>query len=164
MCICGGYRLAKVSHSYNCNSEVLSDHSLVTTIWVCIKFYIVHHMFTGNLCLNYLANQPNELYVTQNLTRLLVKVVKLGWFETINDEFIFRKTIDDVQLFLEVRHSSHFIMTAKLCWIFYQPPTPYILISAIGKFTHTYTHTLANSLRKTWTEKCHEYNFRSPQQ
>ena len=72
-------------------------------------------MFTGNLCLNYLANQPNELYVTQNLTRLLVKVVKLGWFETINDEFIFRKTIDDVQLFLEVRHSSHFIMTAKLC-------------------------------------------------
>ncbi|XP_063684072.1 exportin-7-like isoform X3 [Bolinopsis microptera] len=54
-----------------------------------------------NLCLNYLANQPNELYVTQSLTRLLVKVVKLGWFESVNEEHVFRKTIDDVQLFLK---------------------------------------------------------------
>ena len=59
---------------------------------------------TGNLCLNYLANQPNEVYVTQSLTRLLVKVVKLGWFESVNEEHVFRKTIDDVQLFLKVSH------------------------------------------------------------
>ena len=73
-----------------------------------ITMYILTSSFlTGNLCLNYLANQPNEVYVTQSLTRLLVKVVKLGWFESVNEEHVFRKTIDDVQLFLKVSHQAY---------------------------------------------------------
>ena len=47
------------------------------------------------------------MYVTQSLTRLLVKVVKLGWFESVNEEHVFRKTIDDVQLFLKVSHQAY---------------------------------------------------------
>lgn len=99
---------------------------LVLLTWFCWLYLVVlrldplsikNSQFSGNLCLNYLANQPNELYVTQSLTRLLVKVVKLGWFESVNDEFIFRKTIDDAQTFLKVttnNRSHEFILLTSL--------------------------------------------------
>ena len=69
---------------------------------IVFKITLVTLTFSGNLCLNYLANKPSELYLTQNLTRLLVKVVKLAWFESVGGEFPFRKTIGDAQLLLKV--------------------------------------------------------------
>lgn len=62
-----------------------------------IPLQTLHAIFPGNICISYLA-QPCEPYIAQALARLLVKVVKLGWFETVNDELVFRKTVDELQV------------------------------------------------------------------
>ncbi|KAM9531618.1 LOW QUALITY PROTEIN: ran-binding protein 17 [Guaruba guarouba] len=61
-----------------------------------------------NYILNYLASQPKLApFVIQALVQVIAKITKLGWFEVLKDELIFRDIIADVKKFLQgtVDHS-----------------------------------------------------------
>ncbi|XP_061312398.1 ran-binding protein 17 isoform X1 [Pezoporus flaviventris] len=61
-----------------------------------------------NYILNYLASQPKLApFVIQALVQVIAKITKLGWFEVLKDQLIFRDIIADVKKFLQgtVDHS-----------------------------------------------------------
>ena len=56
-----------------------------------------------NYVLNYLYSQPKlAQFVVQGLVTLFARITKLGWFDTKDEEFVFRKVIQDVTKFLQV--------------------------------------------------------------
>ncbi|XP_076368513.1 ran-binding protein 16 isoform X1 [Tachypleus tridentatus] len=55
-----------------------------------------------NYILRYLATRPKlSSYVMQALVQLFSKIIKLGWFESDKEEFVFRNIINQVQGFLQ---------------------------------------------------------------
>lgn len=59
--------------------------------------------FPGNYILNYVASQPKLApFVIQALVQVIAKITKLGWFEVLKDQLVFRDIIADVQKFLQV--------------------------------------------------------------
>lgn len=57
-------------------------------------------MISRNYVLNYLATRSLQSFVTQALIALLAKLTKYGWFDSYEDEMVFRKTEQDVKVFL----------------------------------------------------------------
>jgi len=67
---------------------------------------ILKCFFTGNYILNYVASQPKLApFVIQALVQVIAKITKLGWFEVLKDQLIFRDIIADVKKFLQVGNS-----------------------------------------------------------
>ncbi|GAB0196133.1 ran-binding protein 17 [Grus japonensis] len=59
-----------------------------------------------NYILNYVASQPKLApFVIQALVQVIAKITKLGWFEVLKDQLIFRDIIADVKKFLQVDYS-----------------------------------------------------------
>jgi len=59
-------------------------------------------LYFRNYILNYLATRPNlPGFVSQALIALLAKLSKYGWFDTHEEELIFRKIDQDVKEFLK---------------------------------------------------------------
>ena len=57
----------------------------------------------GNYVLTYLYNQPKlTQFVVQGLVTLFARITKLGWFDSKEEEFVFRDVIQDVTKFLQV--------------------------------------------------------------
>ena len=57
-----------------------------------------------NYVLTYLYGRPKlAAFVAQGLVTLFARITKLGWFDTKEDEYVFRKAIEDVTKFLQVR-------------------------------------------------------------
>ncbi|XP_068014902.1 ran-binding protein 17 isoform X2 [Melanerpes formicivorus] len=55
-----------------------------------------------NYILNYVASQPKLApFVIQALIQVIAKITKLGWFEVLKDQLVFRDIIADVQKFLQ---------------------------------------------------------------
>ncbi|XP_064886178.1 ran-binding protein 17 isoform X2 [Columba livia] len=55
-----------------------------------------------NYILNYVASQPKLApFVIQALVQVIAKITKLGWFEVLKDQLIFRNIITDVKKFLQ---------------------------------------------------------------
>ncbi|XP_066902464.1 exportin-7 isoform X5 [Halyomorpha halys] len=55
-----------------------------------------------NYVLNYLATRPKLApFVVQALVSLYTRITKLGWFDCIKDEFVFRNVINDITKFLQ---------------------------------------------------------------
>ena len=53
--------------------------------------------------MTYLYNQPKLTpFVIQGLVSLFARITKLGWFESEDDDFVFRDVITDVSKFLQV--------------------------------------------------------------
>lgn len=83
--------------------------------------------FTGNYILNYVASQPKLApFVIQALVQVIAKITKLGWFEVLKDQLIFRDIIADVKKFLQVGNNrsllpffsvwtSSFLVIGVLC-------------------------------------------------
>ena len=65
--------------------------------------FILHFLSAGNYVLTYLYNQPKLTpFVIQGLVSLFARITKLGWFESEDDDFVFRDVITDVSKFLQV--------------------------------------------------------------
>uniref|UniRef100_A0A8B9CX59 RAN binding protein 17 n=1 Tax=Anser brachyrhynchus TaxID=132585 RepID=A0A8B9CX59_9AVES len=63
-----------------------------------------------NYILNYVASQPKLApFVIQALVQVIAKITKLGWFEVLKDQLIFRDITADVKKFLQQsrEHSKH---------------------------------------------------------
>ena len=59
-------------------------------------------VFPGNYVLTYLYNQPKlAQFVVQGLVTLFARITNLGWFDSKDDEFVFRNVIRDVTKFLQ---------------------------------------------------------------
>ena len=59
-------------------------------------------LFPGNYVLTYLYNQPKlAQFVVQGLVTLFARISNLGWFDSKDDEFVFRNVISDVTKFLQ---------------------------------------------------------------
>lgn len=57
--------------------------------------------------MNYLATRPKLApFVVQALVTLYTRITKLGWFDCIKDEFVFRNVINDITKFLQVNFYS----------------------------------------------------------
>ncbi|XP_065590543.1 ran-binding protein 17 [Cyrtonyx montezumae] len=55
-----------------------------------------------NYLLNYIASQPKLApFVMQALVQVIAKITKLGWFEVLKDQLVFRDITADVKLFLQ---------------------------------------------------------------
>ncbi|XP_037252841.1 ran-binding protein 17 isoform X3 [Falco rusticolus] len=55
-----------------------------------------------NYILNYVASQPKLApFVIQALVQVIARITKLGWFEVLKDQLIFRDIIADVKKFLQ---------------------------------------------------------------
>lgn len=64
----------------------------------------------GNYVLTYLYNQPKlAQFVVQGLVTLFARITNLGWFDSKEDEFVFRNVIGDVTKFLQVGLLSYFL-------------------------------------------------------
>lgn len=69
-------------------------------------FHLLHlsqnKNFSGNYVLTYLYNQPKlAQFVIQGLVTLFARITNLGWFDSKDDEFVFRNVISDVTKFLQ---------------------------------------------------------------
>ena len=103
--------------------------------WVISRNFCLFHdfpnfcvYFTGNYVLNYLYNQPKlAQFVIQGLVTLFARITNLGWFDSKDDDFVFRNVIgkwfDDFWQFLAISRNffSHFrwcdeIFTRAPCW------------------------------------------------
>lgn len=59
-------------------------------------------IFSGNYVLTYLYSQPKMAqFVVQGLVALFSRITKLGWFDSQEDNFVFRDVIQDVTKFLQ---------------------------------------------------------------
>lgn len=68
---------------------------------------ILKRFFTGNYILNYVASQPKLApFVIQALVQVIAKMTKLGWFEVLKDQLVFRNIITDVKKFLQVGNNN----------------------------------------------------------
>uniref|UniRef100_T1H8L6 Importin N-terminal domain-containing protein n=1 Tax=Rhodnius prolixus TaxID=13249 RepID=T1H8L6_RHOPR len=55
-----------------------------------------------NYVLNYLATRPKlAAFVVQALVTLYARITKLGWFDSIKDDYVFRNVISDITKFLQ---------------------------------------------------------------
>ena len=73
------------------------QHGFFWTSGVPNLFFI-----TGNYVLTYLYNQPKlAQFVVQGLVTLFARITNLGWFDSKDDEFVFRNVISDVTKFLQ---------------------------------------------------------------
>jgi len=67
-----------------------------------------------NYVLNYFASRSKLIpYVVQALSQLLVKLTKYGWFESQNNEFVFRSVTENIKQFLQ-GSIDHCIIGVKL--------------------------------------------------
>ncbi|XP_072177284.1 exportin-7-like [Diadema setosum] len=67
-----------------------------------------------NYVLNYLASRPKlQGFVTQALIQLLVRITKLGWFDSRKDDYVFRDVMSDVSKFLQ-GSMDHFVIGVQL--------------------------------------------------
>ncbi|KPJ20599.1 Exportin-7 [Papilio xuthus] len=56
-----------------------------------------------NYVLNYLATRPKlAAFVIQSLVSLFARITKLGWFDMVKEEYVFRNVMNDVSSFLQV--------------------------------------------------------------
>lgn len=77
---------------------------------------ILKCFFTGNYILNYVASQPKLApFVIQALVQVIAKITKLGWFEVLKDQLIFRDIIADVKKFLQVGN-NHSLLPFFSAW------------------------------------------------
>ncbi|KAM6357020.1 LOW QUALITY PROTEIN: ran-binding protein 17 [Alca torda] len=75
-----------------CLSKLISRASPLPVARIDIRNYI----------LNYVASQPKLApFVIQALIQVIAKITKLGWFEVLKDQLIFRDIIADVKKFLQ---------------------------------------------------------------
>ncbi|KPJ01316.1 Exportin-7 [Papilio xuthus] len=55
-----------------------------------------------NYVLNYLATRPKlAAFVIQSLVSLFARITKLGWFDMVKEEYVFRNVMNDVSSFLQ---------------------------------------------------------------
>jgi exportin-7 len=72
------------------------------------------HYFLGNYVLQYLYSQPKlATFVVQGLVTLFARITKLGWFDTKEEDFVFRNVISDVTKFLQ-GSAEHCMMGVQL--------------------------------------------------
>lgn len=63
-----------------------------------------------NYVLNYLATRPRLApFVTQALVQLYARITKLGWFESIKEDYLFRNVISQIKPFIQVKMISFFL-------------------------------------------------------
>ncbi|QQP51136.1 Uncharacterized protein FKW44_012385, partial [Caligus rogercresseyi] len=68
-----------------------------------------------NYVLTYLYNQPKLTpFVVQGLVTLFARITKLGWFDTKDNDFVFRKVIEDITKFLQGSSVDHCMMGVQL--------------------------------------------------
>ncbi|CAB4068948.1 XPO7 [Lepeophtheirus salmonis] len=68
-----------------------------------------------NYVLTYLYNQPKLTpFVVQGLVTLFARITKLGWFDTKEDNYVFRKVIEDITKFLQGSSADHCMMGVQL--------------------------------------------------
>ncbi|XP_053935532.1 ran-binding protein 17 isoform X3 [Cuculus canorus] len=84
-----------------------------------------------NYILNYVASQPKLApFVIQALVQVIAKITKLGWFEVLKDQLIFRDIIADVKKFLQVDYSRPSAKHRKIATSFRDTSLKNILILA----------------------------------
>ena len=99
---------------------------------------MIFALFSGNYVLNYLYNQPKlAQFVIQGLVTLFARITNLGWFDSKDDDFVFRNVIGkwfdeflaifgnftkffcqiflgDVTKFLQGHHADHCMIGVQL--------------------------------------------------
>ena len=71
--------------------------------------------FAGNYVLNYLYNQPKlAQFVIQGLVTLFARITNLGWFDSKDDDFVFRNVIGDITKFLQGQQADHCMIGVQL--------------------------------------------------
>ena len=74
-----------------------------------------HYFFSGNYVLNYLYNQPKlAQFVIQGLVTLFARITNLGWFDSKDDDFVFRNVIGDITKFLQGQQADHCMIGVQL--------------------------------------------------
>ena len=69
----------------------------------------------GNYVLNYLYNQPKlAQFVIQGLVTLFARITNLGWFDSKDDDFVFRNVIGDITKFLQGQQADHCMIGVQL--------------------------------------------------
>ena len=73
------------------------------------------YFLLGNYVLTYLYNQPKlTQFVVQGLVTLFARITKLGWFDSKEEEFVFRDVIQDVTKFLQVLNKLNQMQNKKI--------------------------------------------------
>ncbi|XP_060604621.1 exportin-7-like [Ruditapes philippinarum] len=68
-----------------------------------------------NYILNYLATRPKLVhYVLQALVQLFSRITKLGWYDVIKDEYVFRNVVTDVGKFIQSGSTQHVMIGVQL--------------------------------------------------
>ncbi|XP_053407063.1 exportin-7-like [Mercenaria mercenaria] len=68
-----------------------------------------------NYILNYLATRPKLVhYVLQALVQLFSRITKLGWYDIIKDEYVFRNVVTDVGKFIQSGSTQHVMIGVQL--------------------------------------------------
>jgi len=68
-----------------------------------------------NYVLNYLYNQPKlAQFVIQGLVTLFARITNLGWFDSKDDDFVFRNVIGDITKFLQGQQADHCMIGVQL--------------------------------------------------
>ncbi|KAK3095971.1 hypothetical protein FSP39_021507, partial [Pinctada imbricata] len=68
-----------------------------------------------NYVLNYLATRTKLVhYVQQALVQLFARITKLGWFDVLNNDDVFRNVISDVAKFIQSGSSQHVMIGVQL--------------------------------------------------
>ncbi|XP_034838270.1 LOW QUALITY PROTEIN: exportin-7-B [Maniola hyperantus] len=66
------------------------------------SFTVQQRLDIRNYVLNYLATRPKLAnFVVQALVSLFARITKLGWFDTVKEEFVFHNVMNDVSSFLQ---------------------------------------------------------------
>ena len=81
-----------------------------------LKFWQQFFIYiTGNYVLNYLYNQPKlAQFVIQGLVTLFARITNLGWFDSKDDDFVFRNVIGDITKFLQGQQADHCMIGVQL--------------------------------------------------
>ena len=65
--------------------------------------------------MNYLYNQPKlAQFVIQGLVTLFARITNLGWFDSKDDDFVFRNVIGDITKFLQGQQADHCMIGVQL--------------------------------------------------
>ncbi|WAR22240.1 XPO7-like protein [Mya arenaria] len=68
-----------------------------------------------NYILNYLGTRPKLVhYVLQALVQLFSRITKLGWYDVLKDEYVFRNVVTDVGKFIQSGSTQHIMIGVQL--------------------------------------------------
>ncbi|OXB64986.1 hypothetical protein ASZ78_007389 [Callipepla squamata] len=83
-------------------AQVLAATCLSRLVSRASPLPIEQRIVIRNYLLNYIASQPKLApFVMQALVQVIAKITKLGWFEVLKDQLVFRDITADVKKFLQ---------------------------------------------------------------